>query len=108
VTVLQDKLKELQIAYSTIAQQVTTTQIAQAEAGSATNVSIGAAAARPDGPTGAHRHVYLGLAFLVALVASAGLAFLLEQLDHTVQSVADIRHAGGLPTLAVIPFVRRG
>lgn len=108
LTALQSNLKGLQTAYSTLAEQVTTTQIAQAEAGSNTNVSIGAPATPPAGPIGVHQHVYLGLAFLVGLVGSAGLAFLLEQLDHTVQSAADIRRAGGLTTLAVIPYVRRG
>lgn len=105
---LQNQLKELQAAYSALAQQVTTTQIAQAEAGSATNISIGAEATRPAGPTGTRRHVYIGLAFLVGLVGAAALAFLLEQLDHTVHSAGDLRRAGGLPTLAVIPYVRRG
>ena len=108
LTALQNTLKGLQGAYSTLSEQVTTTQIAQAEAGSNTDVSIGAPATRPGGPIGVHQHVYLGLAFLVGLVGSAALSFLLEQLDHTVRTAADIRRAGGLPTLAVIPYVRHG
>lgn len=108
VTALQDRLQGLQSAYTTLTTQITATDIAQAEATSNASITVGAPAVPPSAPIGPRRHVYLGLAFLVGLVAGCGLAFLLDQLDRTVKSAADLHRVAGLTTLSVIPYVRRG
>ncbi|MFB5267897.1 YveK family protein [Paenibacillus enshidis] len=47
------------------------------------------------------------IAFLVALMLSVGTAFLLEYLDDTVKSEADITGLLGVPTFAVVPVITR-
>jgi len=47
------------------------------------------------------------IAFVLALVAGIGLAFLLDYLDDTVKSLDDIDRYIHLPALALIPSVRR-
>jgi capsular polysaccharide biosynthesis protein len=49
----------------------------------------------------------VGLGALLGLLASAGLAFLLEYMDVTIKGAGDAEHQLKLPVLGVIPFERR-
>jgi capsular polysaccharide biosynthesis protein len=55
-------------------------------------------------PTGLPRN--LGLGALLGLLASAGVAFLLEYLDVTIKGAGDAERQLKLPVLGVIPFER--
>lgn len=48
----------------------------------------------------------LALSFIVSLMAAVGLAFLLEYLDDTVKSEADVEALLGLPTLSMITKIK--
>lgn len=54
----------------------------------------------------------IAIAFVVSMMAALGLAFLLEYLDDTIKSEADVEQVLGLPTVAVItkmkPYKSRG
>ena len=57
-------------------------------------------------PVGPQRMRNIMIAFVLALVAGIGLAFLLDYLDDTVKSLDDIDRYIHLPALALIPSVR--
>jgi capsular exopolysaccharide synthesis family protein len=57
----------------------------------------------PKEPIGPQRFRNIFVAFLLALVAGIGLAFLLDFLDDTVKSVEDVDRYLHLPALALIP-----
>lgn len=105
-TALQSRLDDLRTTYQTLTSKITDTQIAQAVATSSVGVTLDAPATVPSVPYAPKKRLYLGMGLLVGLVAAIGLAFLLEQTDHTIKSSADIRRIAALPTLAVIPFAR--
>ena len=48
----------------------------------------------------------MAIAFVVALMAAVGMVFLLEYLDDTIKSEADVQDVLGLPTLAVIHRIK--
>ncbi|MBD2848582.1 lipopolysaccharide biosynthesis protein [Paenibacillus sp. IB182496] len=50
----------------------------------------------------------IAAAFMVALMLSVGIAFLLDYLDDTIKTEEDITELLGLPTLSVIPRIREG
>lgn len=53
---------------------------------------------------GPRRNTNILIAFLIALGAGVGLAFLLDYLDDSIKSSDDIGRHLGLPTLALIPY----
>ncbi|HSI89104.1 MAG TPA: polysaccharide biosynthesis tyrosine autokinase [Pyrinomonadaceae bacterium] len=81
------RLKEQELAISTEAPD---------------NIKI-ASEASPAGVIGPNRGRNIFVAFLLALTAGVGLAFLLDYLDDSVKSSEDIGRHLGLPTLALIP-----
>lgn len=70
------------------------------------DVSIATASRLPKTPIGPPRLRNIFVAFLLALVAGIGLAFLLDFLDDTVKSVDDVDRYIHLPALAMIPASR--
>ncbi len=71
-----------------------------------TDVRIETASRLPREPVGPQRMRNIMIAFVLALVAGIGLAFLLDYLDDTVKSLDDIDRYIHLPALALIPSVR--
>jgi succinoglycan biosynthesis transport protein ExoP len=67
------------------------------------NIKIAANSVANTTPVGPQRGRNILVAFLVALAAGIGLAFLLDYLDDSVKSSDDIGRFLGLPTLALIP-----
>ncbi len=67
------------------------------------NIKIAANAVPPTSPIGPQRGRNIFVAFLVALAAGIGLAFLLDYLDDSVRTSDDIGRHLHLPTLALIP-----
>jgi capsular exopolysaccharide synthesis family protein len=70
------------------------------------NVSISNYGRMPHEPVGPARLRNVMIAFVLALVAGIGLAFLLDFLDDTVKSVDDVDRYIRLPALALIPAAR--
>jgi len=71
-----------------------------------TNVSVSNYSRLPRAPVGPQRMKTIVIAFVLSLVAGIGLAFLLDFLDDTIKSVADVDRYINLPALALIPAVR--
>jgi capsular exopolysaccharide synthesis family protein len=71
-----------------------------------TDVSVSTYSRLPRAPVGPARLSNIMIAFLLALVAGIGLAFLLDFLDDTIKSVDDVDRYIHLPALAMIPSVK--
>ncbi len=69
-------------------------------------VSIATYSRLPRTPLGPQRFRNIFIAFLLALVAGVGLAFLLDFLDDTLKSIEDVDRYLHLPALALIPANR--
>lgn len=67
------------------------------------SVSILDKAVPPTSPIKPKKTLNVLIAFMVGLMASVGLAFLLEYLDNTIKSTKDVEDLLGLPVLGVIP-----
>jgi len=67
------------------------------------SVSIVDKAVAPTHPIKPKKSMNVLIAFMVGLMASVGLAFLLEYLDNTIKSTKDVEDILGLPVLGVIP-----
>ena len=58
----------------------------------------------PTSPIKPHKMLNIMIAFLLGLLVSVMLAFLLEFLDNTLKTVDDVDQVLGLPVLAVVPI----
>ncbi len=108
-----------QIDMAIISQELTTDQqylstltqrlrelTATSGAGSASEVSVSTYSRLPHEPVGPARMRTIVIAFVMALLAGIGLAFLLDFLDDTLKSVDDVDRYLHLPALALIPAAR--
>jgi capsular polysaccharide biosynthesis protein len=67
------------------------------------NVVVVDPAMEPTAPFKPRKLINVAVAFILGLMASVGLAFLLEFLDTTIKSPDDVTRHIGLPVLAMIP-----
>ena len=81
-------------------------EVTQGGADRGTDVRVETYSRMPHEPVGPQRLRNIMIAFVLALVAGIGLAFLLDYLDDTVKSLDDIDRYIHLPALALIPSVR--
>ena len=72
------------------------------------SVSIVDSAVIPDKPVKPNKTLNVLIAFVIGLMASVGLAFLLDYLDNTVKTSNDVETLLGIPVLGVIPFCEMG
>jgi polysaccharide biosynthesis transport protein len=80
-------------------------EVTQGGADRGTDVRVETYSRMPHEPVGPQRMRNIMIAFVLALVAGIGLAFLLDYLDDTVKSLDDIDRYIHLPALALIPSV---
>ena len=66
-------------------------------------VSIVDSAVIPDKPVKPNKILNVLIAFVVGLMASVGLVFLLEYLDNTLKTSSDVENQLGIPVLGIIP-----
>lgn len=69
------------------------------------NIRVIEPAKVPRFPAGPKRLITIAMGFILSLIASIGLAFLLTYLDNTIKSIDDVTRYAQLPTLAVIPSI---
>lgn len=67
------------------------------------SVSIVDQAVTPDKPIKPNKILNVLIAFIVGLMASVGLVFLLEYMDNTIKTSSDVEKLLGIPVLGVIP-----
>ncbi|HBW37321.1 YveK family protein [Desulfosporosinus sp. BICA1-9] len=72
------------------------------------SVSIVDTAVIPDKPIKPSKTLNVLIAFVVGLMASVGLVFLLEYLDNTVKTSSDVEKLLGIPVLGIIPDYEMG
>lgn len=72
------------------------------------SVSIVDTAVSPTNPIKPNKQLNILIAFVVGLMAAVGLAFLLEYLDNTIKTSADVENVLGIPVLGVIPVYETG
>lgn len=72
------------------------------------SVSIVDTAVPPDKPVKPNKRLNVLIAFVVGLMASVGLVFLLEYLDNTIKTTSDVEKLLGIPVLGVIPHYEMG
>jgi len=72
------------------------------------SVSIVDKAVIPDKPVKPNKTLNVLIAFVVGLMASVGLVFMLEYLDNTIKSTSDVEQLLGIPVLGVIPNYQTG
>lgn len=57
----------------------------------------------PDGPISPNKHMYIAIAFLLGLMISIGLSFLLEFMDNTVSTEKQLEQVLGMSVIGTIP-----
>ncbi len=67
------------------------------------SVSIVDNAVTPDKPVKPNKTLNVLIAFVVGLMASVGLVFLLEYMDNTIKTTSDVEKLLGIPVLGLIP-----
>lgn len=67
------------------------------------SVSIVDTAVIPDKPIKPKKTLNVLIAFVVGLMASVGLVFLLEYMDNTIKTSSDVEKLLGIPVLGIIP-----
>ncbi|MHB8126285.1 MAG: YveK family protein [Desulfitobacteriaceae bacterium] len=67
------------------------------------SVSIVDKAVTPTSPVKPNKKLNVLIAFVVGLMASVGLVFLLEYLDNTIKTTHDVENILGIPVLGLIP-----
>lgn len=72
------------------------------------SVSIVDSAVIPDKPVKPNKTLNVLIAFVIGLMVSVGLVFLLDYLDNTVKTSNDVETLLGIPVLGVIPFYEMG
>ncbi|MBA3713878.1 MAG: polysaccharide biosynthesis tyrosine autokinase [Pyrinomonadaceae bacterium] len=101
---LNQQLETNKQFYNTLYQKQKELQITSSDRSN--NVSVATPARLPRSPVGPQRGRNILIAFILSLGAGVGLAFLLDYLDDTLNSVEDVDRHIQLPTLALIPAPR--
>ncbi len=101
---LNQQLETNKQFYNTLYQKQKELQITSSDRSN--NVSVSTPARMPRSPIGPQRGRNILIAFILSLGAGVGLAFLLDYLDDTLNTVEDVDRHLQLPTLALIPAPR--
>jgi capsular polysaccharide biosynthesis protein len=104
---LQGEVDRLKQTVETLAQKTTETQIARSIDLGDTSVIVVSEASVPSHPVKPKKKLNIAVAFVVGLLASTALAFVLEHLDYTIKTPEDVARHLELPVLGVIPLAER-
>jgi len=102
-SVLRQDLETAKALYTDFLNKTSQANIQRAE--QFNNVRMIEAAETPGGPIGPNRSQTIMLAFVVSLGLGVGLAYLIENINTTVRTVADVHRFTQLPVLGVIPVL---
>ncbi|MCL6610107.1 MAG: lipopolysaccharide biosynthesis protein [Peptococcaceae bacterium] len=104
---LEAEKKRLENARNLLAEKTTQTQIAKSIDLGGTTIMVVSPALVPDDPVKPNKKLNIAVAFVLGLMASVALAFLMEHLDNTLKSADDVLAKLNVPVLGVIPSVGR-
>ncbi|MGB9804613.1 MAG: GumC family protein [Desulfofundulus sp.] len=100
---LQGEVDRLKQTVETLAQKTTETQIARSIDLGDTSVIVVSEASVPSHPVKPKKKLNIAVAFVLGLLASTALAFVLEHLDYTIKTPEDVARYLELPVVGVIP-----
>lgn len=102
---LQSEVDRLKQTVDTLAQKTTETEIAKSVDLGDTTVIVVSEASVPAHPIKPKKKLNIAVAFVLGLLASTALAFVLEHLDYTIKTPEDVTRYLELPVVGVIPLV---
>lgn len=102
------EVDQLSQTYDVLNQNLVATQIVEAANLASTDISVVSPAPLPNAPVRPNKKLNVAVAGVLGLMVSVILAFVLEFLDNTVKTAADVERWSGLPTLASIPRFEGG
>lgn len=100
---LQSQVGELTTTYQTLMQNLTQAQVSDSMSLGTTVVTVAAPATVPGVPIKPNKKLDVALALMLGLLVSLGLSFLLEMLDATIKTPAEVERLTQGPILVVIP-----
>lgn len=100
----QNEVKRLEVTNSMFRTKLEEANMSQSIIFGEKNMAVISPATVPGGPVGPNKIKNMSIALVLGLVVSIGLAFLLNYIDHTVKTPADVEGILGLPVLGLIPF----
>ncbi|MDI3299557.1 MAG: Wzz/FepE/Etk N-terminal domain-containing protein [Bacillota bacterium] len=106
--VAKAEVDQLSQTYGVLEQNITATQIVEAANLASTDISVVSPAPLPNVPVRPNKKLNVAVAGVLGLMVSVVLAFVLEFLDNTIKTAADVERWSGLPTLASIPHFEGG
>jgi capsular polysaccharide biosynthesis protein len=102
---LQSEVNRLEATADLLAEKVTQTEIARSIDLGQTSVVVVSPANTPTAPVKPNKKLNIALAFVLGLMVSVVLAFVLEHLDYTIKNPEDVERHLDLPVLGVVPAV---
>lgn len=104
---MEAEKKRLENASNLLAEKTTQTQIAKSIDLGGTAIVMVSPAMVPGGPVKPNKKLNIALAFILGLMVSVFLAFLMEHLDNTLKNANDVASKLNVPVLGIIPMVDR-
>lgn len=104
---MEAEKKRLENASNLLAEKTTQTQIAKSIDLGGTAIVMVSPAMVPGGPVKPNKKMNIALAFILGLMVSVFLAFLMEHLDNTLKNANDVASKLNVPVLGIIPMVDR-
>lgn len=104
---LEAEKKRLENARNLLAEKTTQTQIAKSIDLGGTSIVVVSPSLVPSDPVKPNKKLNIALAFVLGLMVSVALAFLMEHLDNTLKNADDVTSKLNVPVLGVIPVVDR-
>lgn len=104
---MEAEKKRLENASNLLAEKTTQTQIAKSIDLGGTAIVMVSPAMVPGGPVKPNKKMNIALAFILGLMVSVFLAFLMEHLDNTLKNANDVASKLNVPVLGIIPIVDR-
>ncbi|MBS3975467.1 MAG: lipopolysaccharide biosynthesis protein [Syntrophomonadaceae bacterium] len=101
---LQGSVDRLEATYGVLADNITRTQVIRSINIGDASLMVVAGAVTPTDPVKPRKMLNVAIAFLLGLMVSVFLVFLLEFLDNTIKTPADIERHLAVPVLGSIPF----
>ncbi len=105
-TRLQEKMEQVKKTRDILAEKLTQVQVIKSVNLSQTSLQIVSPAFPQNSPVSPRKMLNMAVALILGLMASVGLALILEFLDNTINKPEDIEHHLGLPILGTIPLAR--
>ena len=103
---VRKEVERLQGTNDLLRSKIDETKIGRSMKLGETNLMVVSPAMVPDSPVKPNKLMNMVVAFVIGLMASVGLAFLLNYLDNTVKTPKEVEEILGLPVLGQVPYYK--